>query len=106
MYGDEEIRQLIRPTQICYKLINQKASLGCGLRKVLMSIFADLENYPEKTTAKSMILILENLPFPEKLRGMRKIRIYLFSHQMKSSGGERNARQNCNVGKCGSNDWK
>ena len=58
--------------QIYHKLIQQKASLRCRLRGVVGYIFPELETYFKDITAKSMILILQNFPFPQKIQKMRK----------------------------------
>jgi len=72
IYRDKEIRQLKRLMQIYHKLIQQKASLRCRLRGVVGYIFPELETYFKDITAKSMILILQNFPFPQKIQKMRK----------------------------------
>ena len=72
IYRDREIRQLKRLMMMYHKLMQQKASLRCRLRGVVGYIFPELEYYFCDITAKSMILLLENFPFPQKIRKMEK----------------------------------
>jgi len=52
--------------------------LRCRLRGVVGYTFPELERYFKDITAKSMILILENFPFPQKIREMRKQKFTFF----------------------------
>lgn len=65
--------------QIYYRLIAQKASLRCRLRGVVGYIFPELERYFTDITAKSMIIILENFPFPIEIKKMEKSDFVSFS---------------------------
>jgi len=72
IYRDKEIRQLKRLMQVYHKLIQQKASLRCRLRGVVGYVFPELERYFCDITAKSMILILENFPFPKRIKEIER----------------------------------
>ena len=72
IYRDKQIRQLKRLMQVYHKLMQQKASLRCRLRGVVGYIFPELERYFCDITAKSMVLILENFPFPQWIRKLER----------------------------------
>ncbi|TET08774.1 IS110 family transposase, partial [Candidatus Aerophobetes bacterium] len=72
IYRDKQMRQLKRLMQIYYRLIAQRASLRCRLRGVVGYIFPELERYFTDITAKSMIIILEDSPFPLEIKKMEK----------------------------------
>ena len=66
--------------QIYYRLITQKASLRCRLRGGVGYIFSELEHYFGNITAKSIIIILENFPFPSQIKKLGKSRfIFIFN---------------------------
>jgi len=93
IYRDKEIRQLKRLMQLYYRLIRQRASLRCRLRGVVGYIFPELEHYFTDITAKSMILILEKAPFPEKIRKMGKSRFTSFLAKKNPYLGRRRAEE-------------
>ena len=93
VYRDKEIRQLKRLMQLYYRLIRQRASLRCRLRGVVGYVFPELEHYFTDITAKSMILILEKAPFPEKIRKMGKSRFTSFLAKNNPYLGRRRAEE-------------